>query len=91
METDAPLLPHGSGVHDEFVHFANAGFTPAEILTFVTRNNAAYLAETGRLGQIASGFDGDMILVRENPLQNLQAVRKPEWVMSRGVTVVPRK
>ena len=39
--TDAPLVPYGSGLHDEFDHFLKAGFTPAQILAIDTRNNAS--------------------------------------------------
>ena len=65
-----------------------AGFAPAQILTFVTVNNAAYLGKAGELGKIATGYDADLLLVKENPLGNVGALRKPEWVMLDGQIVV---
>jgi imidazolonepropionase-like amidohydrolase len=88
--TDAPLVPYGAGLHDEFDYFLKAGFTPAEILKFDTINNAAYLGKSDSLGQIAPGFQADLLLVQDNPLQNIHTLRKPVWVMLQGQIVVPR-
>lgn len=86
--TDAPLVAYGAGLHDEFKHFRDAGFSPAEILTFDTINNSAYLGAADHLGKIEAGFDADLILVRANPLQDLSTLRAPEWVLRDGVAVV---
>jgi imidazolonepropionase-like amidohydrolase len=88
--TDAPLVPYGAGLHDEFDYFLKAGFTPAEILKFDTINNAAYLGKSDSLGQIAPGFQADLLLVQDNPLQNIHTLRKPVWVMLQGQIVEPR-
>jgi len=88
--TDAPLVPYGTGFHDELARFAEAGFSPAEILRFATLNNADYLGKGDSLGKIAPGFLADLILVRDNPLQNISAVRAPVWVMLDGQIVVPK-
>jgi enamidase len=85
--TDAPLVPYGQGLLDELDHFAKAGFTPAQILTFVTQNNAAYLGRPGELGKVAPGFRADLVLVRDNPLANIGNLRKPEWVIRDGQIV----
>jgi imidazolonepropionase-like amidohydrolase len=85
--TDAPLVPFGEGFEEELDHFAKAGFTPAEILTFATQNNAAYLGKPGELGKVAPGYDADILLVRKNPLDGLGALRKPDWVMLDGQIV----
>jgi len=85
--TDAPLVPYGQGLQDELAEYARAGFTPAEILTFATQNNAAYLGRPGDLGQIAPGYNADLFLVRQNPLANIAALRRPEWVMLGGQIV----
>ena len=88
--TDAPLVPYGTGLHDEFDAFLEAGFSPAQILTFDTVNNAAYLGKSDVLGRIAQGYDADLLLVKENPLQNIETLRKPTWVMLSGRIVAPR-
>ncbi len=88
--TDAPLVPFGEGYQDELDQFAKAGFAPAQIMTFATVNNAAYLGQPDHLGKIAPGYDANMFLVRANPLENIDAVRKPLWVMLDGQVVVGR-
>lgn len=47
------------------------GFHASEILRSVTQNNADYLGKGDSLGQIAPGFFADLVLVGDNPLQNL--------------------
>jgi len=89
--TDAPLVAYGTGLHDEFDYFIRAGFSPAQILTFDTVNNAAYLGTSDALGQIAKGFQADLLLVQENPLQNIDTLRNPTWVMLGGQIMVPRR
>lgn len=86
--TDAPLVPYGVGLHDEFKYFQEAGFSPAEILTFDTIHNSQYLGSADHLGRIEAGYDADIILVRANPLQDLSTLRAPEWVLRDGVAVV---
>jgi imidazolonepropionase-like amidohydrolase len=86
--TDAPLVAYGAGLHDEFQHFQDAGFSPAEILTFDTINNSACLGVGSHLGRIEAGYDADMILLRKNPLQDLSTLRTPQWVLRAGETVV---
>ena len=88
--TDAPLVAYGTGFHDELAQFTKAGFSPAEILRFAILNNADYLGRGDSLGKIAPGFLADLILVRENPLQNISALRTPIWVMLDGQIVVQR-
>ncbi|MBV9180866.1 MAG: amidohydrolase family protein [Acidobacteria bacterium] len=86
--TDAPLVPYGTGLQDEFAHFLRAGFTPAEILAIDTQNNASYLGQADRLGQIAAGYAASFTLVHENPLDNIDTLRHPTWVMLQGEIVV---
>jgi imidazolonepropionase-like amidohydrolase len=77
----------GTGYHDELDEFAKAGFTPAQILTFATVNNAAYLGKADEIGSIAPNHDADMVLVRDNPLESVSTLRKPIWVMLAGQIV----
>ena len=89
--TDAPMVRYGSGFHDELDHFERAGFQRAEILTFATENNAAYLGKAGELGRIAAGFRADLVLTDANPLEKLSTLRDPAWTMLDGQIVFQRK
>jgi enamidase len=86
--TDAPLVGFGTGLHDELQYFEKAGFSPAEILTFDTIHNSAYLGASDRVGRIVAGYDADLILVRANPLRDLSTLRSPVWVLRDGQPVV---
>ena len=87
MGTDAPLVAYGSGFHDEIAQFVCAGFTPAEILTIATSGNAAYIGKATELGRIAAGFRADLVLAKDNPLQDPNTLRKPLWTMLDGQVV----
>jgi imidazolonepropionase-like amidohydrolase len=89
--TDAPMVRYGAGFHDELDHFERAGFTRAEILTFATENNAAYLGKPAELGRIATGYLADFVLTDANPLEKLSALRHPVWTMLDGQIVFRRQ
>lgn len=66
-------------------------FTPAELLRLVTANNAELLALSGprspyqgRLGVVEQGALADLILVRGNPLANIDLIGDP----ARNFTVI---
>jgi imidazolonepropionase-like amidohydrolase len=82
--TDAPLVAFGSGLHDELRELERAGFSAADILRIVTINNAAYLGHPRELGRIAPGFRADLVLLSQNPLEQLAALRRPLWTMVGG-------
>ena len=51
-----------------------AGFHPLEIIRAATLNGAEALGVEGELGTIAPGKLADLVLVSENPLQNLKVL-----------------
>ncbi len=89
--TDAPLVPYGTGFLDELDQFKRAGFSQAEILTFATRNNAAYLGKPKTLGCISMGCNADLVVLSENPINNLRALRHPKLVFRDGIPVAGKK
>ena len=64
-----------------------AGLAPAEILRVVTVNNAAYLGHAHELGRVAPGFRADLLLLSQNPLDDLAALRQPRWTMVGGMVM----
>jgi enamidase len=85
--TDSPMTAYGVGFHDELAHFAKAGFPPSQILMFATINNAAYLGKSEDLGQVRTGYQADLILTKDNPLEKLDTLRHPVWTMLDGQVV----
>jgi imidazolonepropionase-like amidohydrolase len=82
--TDAGyLIPAGTSLHDELDEMLAAGLTPYETLTAATRAAGEYLGDPTH-GVIAVGARADLVLVRENPLENPATLRSPQGVMLRG-------
>ena len=59
--------------------------TAAEALQTATIQNARIAGLDDVTGSVAVGKDADLLLVRDNPLENLAALKTPLYVMARGV------
>ncbi len=84
--TDAPdsfAFP-GLSLHDELAHLVQAGLTPLQALRAATSEPARFLGLEGVAGVIAPGARADIVLLRENPLQDIEAVRSIEAVVLAG-------
>jgi hypothetical protein len=85
--TDAmglPLVPPGSSLHREFGLLAASGLSPYEVIRSATVVPAAFLGKSSEFGTIAPGQRADLLLVTDNPLDNLTALEHPNGVMVRG-------
>lgn len=82
--TDAGyLVPAGTTLHDELAELRAAGFTNYEALAAATRNAGEYLGDP-TLGVITPGARADLVLVANNPLEDVATLRTPAAVMLRG-------
>jgi imidazolonepropionase-like amidohydrolase len=85
--TDAGyLVAAGVSLHEELAELRAAGFTPFEALSAATRSAGEYLRDP-TLGVIAPGARADLVLVAENPLENLATLRTPAGVMLHGTWI----
>jgi imidazolonepropionase-like amidohydrolase len=90
MGTDSPRLFHvpGFSLRNEIRSMEAAGLTPYEVLVTGTRNVAEFaeqeLREPGNFGIIAEGNRADLILLKRNPFEDLEALWDQEGVMVRG-------
>jgi tetratricopeptide (TPR) repeat protein len=78
----------GFALHDELQAIAGCGYTPYEALTAATRDASKVVAKmTGRdeFGTVEEGKRADLLLLADNPLQDLAAARNPLGVMTAGV------
>ena len=64
--------------------FQEAGLMPLQILQTATINGAHYFGIDNQTATITSGKNADMVLLNENPLQNIKALRKIHAVIVRG-------
>ncbi len=86
LGSDAPQVLNvpGFSTHNELDLLVEAGLTPAQALTAGTVNPAIYFAAEDRFGRIQPGLAADLILVAENPLEDISTLRNPSGVMLQG-------
>ncbi|WP_439567355.1 amidohydrolase family protein [Sphingopyxis sp.] len=81
--TDAGVFEHGRN-GGEFALLVKAGLTPREALASATTVAAKALSMDGEIGRLAPGMSADMIAVSGDPLADVAALEKVDWVMVRG-------
>ena len=74
----------GFSVHDELRNFTEAGLTPFQALTTATRGPAQFLQQGDEFGTVLPGRRADLLVVKDNPLENLQTLKTPEFVVVGG-------
>jgi imidazolonepropionase-like amidohydrolase len=86
MGTDAPqqFSVPGFSLHRELTRMRAAGMSPYEILVTGTRNVGEYFKNADRFGTVAVGQRADLILVEENPLEDLSHLTRRAGVMVGG-------
>ncbi|MEQ8524398.1 amidohydrolase family protein [Gracilimonas sp.] len=86
MGTDAPQLfsVPGFSIHRELPLMKEANMTNYEIIRSGTKNVGEYFADWDDFGTIAEGQRADLILVNQNPLEDLSAIRNHSGVMVQG-------
>ncbi|MEX2459526.1 MAG: amidohydrolase family protein [Actinomycetota bacterium] len=87
--TDAgtPFNRHGR-TPDEIVRMIETGLSPAKALLAATSNAAALCRVDDRLGTIEPGKLADLVVYREDPLQDVTAFTRPALVIKEGVLAV---
>jgi len=86
MGTDAPQLYSvpGFSIHRELKVMSEAGMTPYEILVTGTKNVGEYFSRKDNFGTIEVGQRADLILVDNNPLEDISNLKKHSGVMVAG-------
>lgn len=86
--TDAGFLNSfnypGFGLHDEMGLFVEKGLSPAQALASATRAGPAWFGWLDRYGAIKPGMAADLVLLTQNPLENIAATRAIDTVVMRG-------
>jgi imidazolonepropionase-like amidohydrolase len=86
MGTDAPQLYSvpGFSIHRELEKMSAAGMSPYEILVTGTRNVGEYFSSKDNFGTIEVGKRADLILVDQNPLDDISNLKNHSGVMVAG-------
>lgn len=87
LGTDSPQIfsVPGFSMKHELKRMAEAGLTPFEILSSGTSNVGEYFSDKDNFGVIREDYRADLILVSENPLEDLHTIIEHEGVMVRGM------
>jgi imidazolonepropionase-like amidohydrolase len=72
---------------DYLAVWRDAGVPPAEILKAMTTNCAELLRIQNERGAIAAGLFGDIVAMPENPLEDVESLRKINFVMKNGAVI----
>ena len=89
--TDTPIafLTPGLSLHVELEALVHAGLTNLEALQTATINPALYFDLQRELGRIQEGFWADLVLLSENPLEDINNTKKITTVIKQGVVYQP--
>ncbi|MDE3052951.1 MAG: amidohydrolase family protein [Gemmatimonadota bacterium] len=82
--SDVGPFPHGTQA-EEFALMVKYGMTPVAVLQADYLNGARILTWQNEVGQLEPGFYADVIAVPGDPLQDIGAVERVQFVMKGGV------
>jgi imidazolonepropionase-like amidohydrolase len=82
--TDAVAGAHGDNADEAIVRVRDGGQKPMDAIVSMTSLAAESLQLSNRLGEIAPGFDADIVAVDGDPLANITALKQVVFVMKQG-------
>ncbi|SJZ32549.1 amidohydrolase family protein [Selenihalanaerobacter shriftii] len=80
-DAGAYQVRHGLSYYRELELFNQTSLSPLEIIKAATYNNAEIIELNDELGSIEIGKRASLIGVKDNPLENLSTLKKPERVI----------
>lgn len=80
-------IGQGQAVKETLYSYVENGLNPKKILIMATKGSAELIGDK-KLGQIAIGSYGDLIVTRNNPLNNIRALDDLVFVMSKGKVIL---
>ncbi len=85
--TDAgnPLTLHGPSIYGEMEAMQDAGIPPEEIVVMSTRNGALAMRRLEDFGTLEAGKIADLLVLEENPNEDVRAFRSLTHIMRAGV------
>jgi imidazolonepropionase-like amidohydrolase len=86
--TDALVSGNGTALHDELeLLVERAGLTPIDALRGATLHAAHYLGLTGEIGVVESGARADLVVLLDDPLEDIGNIRRVDFVVKGGAVV----
>ena len=81
------LVP-GAIIHHELEILVESGIPPLEVINIATNNGATALGIENDVGTVESGKQADMVILSENPLEDIRNTRKIETVIVDGQLLI---
>jgi formylglycine-generating enzyme required for sulfatase activity len=87
--TDAgmPWITPGVSLHRELELLVMAGIPALEVIKIATNNGAQALHILDEVGTIEVGKQADLIVLSENPIENIKNTRKIEMIFQKGKSI----
>lgn len=82
---------HVSSYSAELEAMQNAGLSNWQILMAATINGAKAVGKENEFGSITKGKRADLLLLKNNPLENISNISSLELIINRGNVFVPEK
>ena len=84
--TDTPIffLTPGISLHQELETLVHLGMTPEQVLAAATYESAKYFGMEKQVGDVTSGKTADLVLLKQNPLENISATQSIIGVVRQG-------
>jgi imidazolonepropionase-like amidohydrolase len=85
LGTDAGVIPHGTNAREFVLMVEWGGMTPMAALNAGTLNGAKLLGWDAKVGSLAAGKFADIVAVPGDPLTDIHATERVNFVMKGGV------
>lgn len=83
--TDSPIIPQGLSLHAEMEALVRYGqMSPMQVLRSATFESGRALGYEGTLGVVAEGAIADLIVLDDNPLDDIKSTRTVRTVLKGG-------
>lgn len=93
LSSDSPQVFNvpGFSIHNEIKSMHESGVSPLDILRAGSRNVAIYFDREGEFGEISKGAAADFVLLKGNPLTELEELKNINGLMLRGEWISKEK
>jgi imidazolonepropionase-like amidohydrolase len=84
-DSGTPGLGHGTAIYHEIDELLKYGLTNYEVLRAATYLSSSTYMDKPSFGFLNEGFEADMLLLNNNPLQEINAVKYPSLIFTNGL------
>jgi imidazolonepropionase-like amidohydrolase len=88
-DSDYTMVPKFN-VAREAVQLSEIGLSNTDAIKAITFNAARLLQIDGHTGKVQEGYDADLVVLNENPLEKITVLQNPAMVINNGRIVVNR-